>query len=116
MNISGNWTYNEDFEYGTSTGEVEITQEGNEVSAIFTFTERVENNYEINVVEKVKGTITNGKVLLKSTEVQATQKSREIDYLPNTFEVHLISKDKLVGSTFDSEDICGVFVLERKNT
>ena len=87
---------------------------GNEVTAIFTFTEKVKNNYEIEVVEKTIGTISDSKVLLKSYEVKAFQDGLEIDYLPNTFEVHLVSEDKLVGSTYDSEDICGVFTLNRE--
>lgn len=114
MNISGTWTYIEDFEYGKSEGEVEFTQDGNVVSGIFTFTEIVENDYKINVTEKVKGTMADGKLLLESFEVKALQNGRLIKYLPNTFEVHLVSEDKLVGSTYDNEDVCGVFVLERK--
>lgn len=113
MNISGKWTYNEDFEYGTSVGEVEFAQTGNEVFGVFTFTEKVENNYEIDVIEKVKGTVIETNLVLNSTDVIAKQHGREIDYLPNTFEVHLVSENKLVGSTFDSEEVCGVFVLER---
>ncbi|NQU51999.1 MAG: hypothetical protein HQ522_05625 [Bacteroidetes bacterium] len=116
MNITGNWIYKEDFEFGKSEGKVEITQTGNEVIGTFTFTEKVENNYEIEVVEKTKGTISDAKVLLESTEVTALQDDKEIDYLPNCFEVHLVSEDKLVGSTYDSEDVCGVFVLERKRS
>lgn len=114
MNITGIWTYSEDFEYGKSEGEVEITQTGNEVKAVFTFTEKVDNTYEIDVVEKTKGAISDGKVLLESTEVKAIQDNQKIEYLPNTFEVHLVSENKLVGSTFDSEEVCGVFILERK--
>ncbi|MEN8116072.1 MAG: hypothetical protein ABFS16_03795 [Bacteroidota bacterium] len=113
MNISGTWKYNEDFGHGKSAGEVKLTQNGTEVTGIFTFTEKVENDYEINVVEKVRGTISEGKVLLESIEVTATQNGCSIDYLPNNFEVHLVSDNKLVGSTNDSEDVCGVFVLER---
>jgi hypothetical protein len=114
MNISGIWTYKEDFGFGKSDGEVDLTQAGNEVSGTFTFTENAENDYKIDVTEKVKGTISDGKVLLESIEVTALQDNNKIDYLPNNFEVHLISENKLVGSTYDSEDVCGVFVLERK--
>lgn len=116
MNITGIWSYREDFEYGTSQGEVELTQSGEKVSGLFTFTEKVENNYEIDVKEKVEGTIADGKVSLESVEVTASQNGVIIDYLPNTFEVHLVAENKLVGSTYDSEAVCGVFVLERKPT
>lgn len=113
MNITGKWSYNEDFEFGKSTGEVELQQSNDKVSGIFTFTEEVENNYKIEVVEKVQGTIVNGKVLLESVEVKATQNNEEIHYLPNCFDVFLVSENKLVGSTYDSEEVCGVFVMER---
>ncbi len=114
MNISGIWTYKEDFEFGKSEGSVEFKQTKNVVSGIFIFTEIVENDYKINVKEKVKGVISDGKVLLESIDVLALQNGKTIDYLPNTFELHLVSENKLVGSTFDSEQVCGVFVLERK--
>jgi hypothetical protein len=113
MNISGIWIYNEDFGFGKSEGEVKITQAENEVTGTFTFTEKVENAYKIDVVEKAKGIIYDGKVLLESIEVTALQNNKVIEYLPNSFEAHLVSENKLVGSTFDSEDVCGVFVLER---
>lgn len=114
MNISGSWTYKEDFEYGNSVGEVELTQTGNDVSGVFSFTEEVENNYSIQVTEKVKGILSDGKLLLESVEVKALQNGREINYLPNTFETHRITENQIIGSTFDSEDVCGVFVLTRK--
>ena len=113
MNISGTWSYKEDFEYGKSEGQVVLEQIENKVSGTFTFTEEVKNDYKIDVVEKVEGTIADAKLLLKSTEVSATQQGKRIEYLPNTFEVHLISDNKLVGSTFDSEEVCGVFILEK---
>ncbi|NOQ25164.1 MAG: hypothetical protein GQ564_07350 [Bacteroidales bacterium] len=113
MNIKGVWSYNEDFEFGKSTGEVELQQLDDKVSGIFTFTEEVEKDYKIEVVEKVQGTIINGKVLLESVEVKATQNNKEIHYLPNCFDVFLVSENKLVGSTYDSEEVCGVFVMER---
>lgn len=115
MDISGSWTYHEDFEYGQSTGQVEFTQTGNEVNGVFSFTEEVENNYRIEVTEKVKGTITEDQLLLESLEVTALQNGSPISYLPNTFEIQRISENQMVGSTFDCEAVCGVFVLERKS-
>lgn len=113
MDITGTWTYNEDFEFGKSIGEVVLKQEGNLVKGTFTFTEEVEEDYKIEVVEQVQGTISDQKVLLKSVEVKASENGKEINYLPNNFEVYLTSENKLVGSTYDSEDVCGVFVMER---
>ncbi|MCG8410931.1 MAG: hypothetical protein MI739_06585 [Bacteroidales bacterium] len=114
MDITGTWEYQEDFGFGKSAGQVELKQSNNIVSGIFTFTEEVDNDYKIDVVEKVEGTISDNKLLLKSIEVKATQNSQEINYLPNTFDIYLVSENKLVGSTFDNEDVCGVFVMERQ--
>lgn len=113
MNITGTWTYKEDFEFGSSVGVVKLIQSGNEVSGILEFTEKVEDDYEIEVTEKVSGIISEGKLLLNSMEVTAIQENRSVDYLPNNFEVHLVSDNKLVGSSYDSENVCGVFVMER---
>jgi hypothetical protein len=113
MNITGNWLYNEDFEFGKSIGKAKLQHVEDRVSGILTFTEEVENEYKIEVIEKVQGTIANDKVLLESVEVKAIQNNKEIHYLPNCFDVFLVSENKLVGSTYDSENVCGVFVMER---
>lgn len=114
MDISGTWVYQEDFEFGKSEGEATLTQTGDQIMGVFSFIEKVENDYEIEVTEQVKGTIAEGKVLLESIAVLAKENGKEISYLPNNFEVYLVAENKLVGSTFDSENVCGVFVLERK--
>ncbi len=93
---------------------VELEQKGNFVKGVFTFTEEVKNDYKIDVVEKVEGIISNGRAILRSVEVTAIQGGQKINYLPNNFEVYLVSENKLVGSTYDSENVCGVFTMERK--
>ncbi len=113
MNITGKWSYNEDFEFGKSIGEVELKQSGNKLRGTFTFSEEVENEYKIEVVEKVHGVIYNEKVLLESVEVKATQNNKEINYLPNFFVVFWVSGNTLVVLTYDRVDVCGVCVIER---
>ena len=113
MDISGKWTYKEDFEFGTSEGKAEFVQKGDLVTGTFSFTEEVKNEYRIEVKENVEGHISDGKVILESTGVIAIQNGKEISYLPNTFDVHLVSDSRLVGSTFDNAEVCGVFVLEK---
>ena len=67
-----------------------------------------------DLFEKVKGKIVEGKAILESVEVTAKEGDRLLDdYIPNNFELHLISNDKLVGSSYDAENVCGVFTLER---
>ena len=114
MNVTGLWKYIEDFEFGNSVGEVRLVQMEDTLYGEFNFTEKVEDDYEIIVFEKVKGKIIEGKAILESVEVIAKENDRVVDdYIPNNFELHLISKDKLVGSSYDTENVCGVFTLER---
>jgi len=114
MNVTGLWKYTEDFEFGNSVGEVRLVQMDDSLYGEFNFIEKVEDDYEIVVFEKVKGKIFEGKAVLESTEVIAKENGRVVDdYIPNNFELHLISNDKLVGSSYDAENVCGVFILER---
>ena len=114
MNVTGLWKYKEDFEFGKSEGEVRLVQMEDTLYGEFNFTEKVEDDYEIVVFEKVKGKIIEGIAVLESIEVLAKENDRVVeDYIPNNFEVHLISEDKLVGSSFDADNVCGVFTLER---
>jgi len=114
MNVTGLWKYKEDFEFGKSEGEVRLVQIEDTLYGEFNFTEKVEDDYKIDVFEKVKGKIVEGKAILESVEVTAKEGDRVLDdYIPNNFELHLISNDKLVGSSYDAENVCGVFTLER---
>jgi hypothetical protein len=114
MNVTGLWKYTEDFEFGNSVGEVRFVQMDDSLYGEFNFTEKVDDDYEIVVFEKVKGKIVEGKAVLESIEVLAKENDKVVDdYIPNNFELHLISEDKLVGSSYDAENVCGVFTLER---
>ena len=115
MDISGKWSYKEDFGFGKSEGTVDFVQAGDEVIGHFIFTESVDDEYVIDVSEKVKGTMKVGKLLLQSFEVEALENDKKVEYSPNTFEIQLISANKMVGSTYDIEGVCGVFVLERES-
>ncbi len=113
MNLTGNWSYSEDFGAGNSTGEVILKQVEDKLYADFSFVEEIDGDYRIEVQEKLEGEIKNSEVLLKSMEVIARNKNGIIKYLANSFEVHIVSENKLVGSSFDTDNVCGVFIMER---
>ena len=117
MNISGNWNYKEDFEYGVSIGNVKLFQKESKVSGEFSFIEKVNNNdtddYELDILEKVEGYLVKDKLLLESISVVAKSKGIVVEYLPNNFELHIVSDTKIVGSTYDSDTVCGVFVMDK---
>ena len=113
MNLTGNWKYNEDFGAGNSVGEVVLLQKDKMLYAEFNFVEQIEGDYRIEVFEKLQGEIKDNKVLLESIEVVARNNEGEIKYMPNSFEVHIVTEKRLVGSSFDADNVCGVFTMER---
>jgi len=113
MNLTGNWKYSEDFGAGNSVGEVVLLQKDEMLYAEFNFVEQIDGDYRIEVFEKLHGEIKENKVLLESIEVIARNSEGEIKYMPNSFDVHIVSENKLVGSSFDADNVCGVFTMER---
>lgn len=114
MDITGKWTYNENFDFGESVGLAELVQNGEVVSGVLYYIETVEGDYEIEVEEHVKGSITEKRLVLNSISVCAKEKGVEVEYNPNVFDIHLSSETKIVGSTYDKEGVCGVLVMEKK--
>ncbi len=113
-NLSGKWSYSEDFGMGNSSGEVILFHDGNTLTAEFVFTEKVDNGYEIRVEETAIGEIIDGKAILESSEVNAWNKEGElVKYLPNNFEINIMSETKIVGSTYDQDLVCGVFIMNK---
>ncbi len=112
--LNGKWNYSEDFGMGNSIGEVTLFHNDNTLKAEFVFTEKVDNGYEIRVEETCIGEIADGKAVLESSEVKAWNKEGElVKYLPNNFEMNIMSGTKIVGSSYDQDLVCGVFIMNK---
>jgi hypothetical protein len=112
-NISGKWKFSEEFECGIDKGFAFITQNENTITGYFEYQELIEDEEPFMVRQEISGTIHDNRINLKGKKVLNPDGSQIVDYNLDTLEGTLTHEGKIVGHSFDSEDICGVFVLER---
>jgi len=111
--ISGKWKFTEEFECGTDEGYAYLTQDGEEINGYLEYKEAIEDEEPFMVKQVVSGTIHNNQISLKGNSVTSPDGSPINDYNLDTMHGTLTHEGKIVGHSFDSEDICGVFVMER---
>ncbi len=112
--ISGKWKFTEEFECGTDEGYAYLTQDGEEINGFLEYKEVIEDEKPFMVKQVVSGTIRNNQINLKGIVVTSTDGLPIADYNLDTMAGTLTHEGKIVGHSFDSEDICGVFVLCRE--
>lgn len=111
--ISGKWKFSEEFECGTDEGYAYLTQKGEAINGYLEYKEAIEDEEPFMVKQVVSGTIHNNQISLKGDSVASPDGSPITNYNLDTMQGTLTHEGKIVGHSFDSEDICGVFVLER---
>jgi len=112
--ISGRWKFTEEFECGLDNGIAFFTQNGNVITGYIEYQETIEDEMPFFVRQEVSGTIHENHVNLKGVKALSPDGSIIDDYNLDTMEGTLTHEGKIVGHSFDSKDICGVFVLERE--
>lgn len=111
--ISGKWKFTEEFECGTDVGFAYLTQEGESIKGYLEYKETIDDEEPFIVKQMVSGVIHNNHISLKGDKVSSPEGFPISDYNLDTLEGTLTHEGKIVGHSFDSEDICGVFVLTR---
>jgi len=113
QDIAGDWRFSEEFECGTDLGIAHFTQKGTTISGYLSYIEKVEDEEPFDVIQTVSGEISGHHLKLQGTKA-TTKEGLEInDYNLDTLEGTLTHEGKIVGHSFDTEDVCGVFILER---
>ncbi|NOU18053.1 MAG: hypothetical protein HOO91_10915 [Bacteroidales bacterium] len=115
-NISGKWIFSEEFECGLDNGFAFFIQNENSITGYLEYEEKIEDDEPFFVHQEISGTIHGNKISLKGQKALSPDGSVIIDYNLDTLEGTLTHEGKIVGHSFDSEDICGVFVLARETT
>ncbi|QKG81064.1 hypothetical protein [Tenuifilum thalassicum] len=113
-NITGKWTFNEEFECGTDKGFAYLEQNGERVVGYLEYEECIEDESPFMVRQMVEGTIKGNKIYLKGVEVLSPEGEPLPNYNLDTLEGTYTHEKKIVGHSYDSEDICGVFVMSRE--
>jgi hypothetical protein len=112
--ISGKWKFSEEFECGMDNGFAYFIQTENSIIGYLEYEESIEEDEPFMVKQTILGTIEGNVIRLKGIEALTPVGSTIDDYNLDTLEGTFTHEEKIVGHSFDSEDICGVFVLVRE--
>lgn len=111
-NISGRWSFNEDFGFGKDEGFAEFTQEGEDIKGILVYTERIEEETPFRVQQEIEGNFDGHKLKITGTAVEILDAEEEIEYHLDSWEGILNNKNQIVGHSYDDHECFGVFVME----
>lgn len=112
--ISGKWSFSEEFECGLDNGFAYFTQNGALISGYLEYVEKIEDEEAFDVIQEITGEINGHHIKLQGVKASSKDGLEIKDYNLDTLEGTLTHEEKIVGHSFDSEDICGVFVLVRE--
>jgi hypothetical protein len=112
--ISGKWKFTEEFECGMDKGFAIFAQDKDVITGYIEYEEVIEDEEPFRVKQEVSGTIKGNHVELKGVNALSPDDLSIDDYNLDTMAGTLTQEGKIVGHSFDSKDICGVFVLERE--
>jgi len=113
--ISGKWRFSEEFECGLDNGIAIISQNGDAISGHLEYEEIIEDDEPFFVRQEIAGFIHGNRINLKGIRVLSLDGSILNDYNLDILEGTLTHEGKIVGHSYDSEDVCGVFVLKRES-
>lgn len=112
--ISGKWKFSEEFECGIDNGIAFFVQDGNAIKGYLEYIEKIEDEEPFDVKQEVTGEINGHHLKLQGINATSKDGSEIKDYNLDTLEGTLTHEGKIVGHSFDKEDICGVFVFKRE--
>ncbi|HPD94482.1 MAG: hypothetical protein H6537_03225 [Bacteroidales bacterium] len=112
--ISGKWIFSEEFECGTDKGFAIIEQDGKNINGYIEYEERIEDEETIWVRQRIKGEIEGNSVNMQGIGVESLNGEPMSGYNLDTLEGTYTHENKIVGHSYDPEDICGVFVMSRE--
>ncbi len=110
--ISGRWSFNEDFGFGKDEGFAEFKQDGENITGVLVYTERIEGDTPFRVQQDILGTFNGQELKITGTAVEILDSEEEIEYHLDTWEGILNDKNQIVGHSYDDHECFGVFVME----
>ncbi|MGD9976337.1 MAG: hypothetical protein AB7S54_00175 [Bacteroidales bacterium] len=111
--ISGRWLFSEEFECGTDRGFAVLNQNGNLITGYLEYEECVEDEESFWVRQEVSGSIEGSKVKLEGIKAISPSGEELAGYNLDMLEGTYTHEEKIVGHSYDCDDICGVFVMNR---
>ncbi|MBI9034695.1 MAG: hypothetical protein JEZ03_09525 [Bacteroidales bacterium] len=109
--VDGVWDYEEEFDYGKSSGKIFFTQTGNALKGKAVLTETDSDGQTIVIEEIIEGEVRGSKVIFYGISFQSNDLKSDQTYNLDNWEGLYTQEKKIVGHTYDQDQICGVFVM-----
>ncbi|BDD03177.1 hypothetical protein [Aureibacter tunicatorum] len=114
MNLTGSWKYEEDFYYGKANGKISLTQFNDCLEGTLVFEEQSDGEPSFVAEEKFVGKVLDDKkVQLEGISIDIVKSETDIEYELDIWEGVISTPNLIVGSTFDGNEVEGVFTLSR---
>ena len=110
--ISGRWSFTEDFGFGKDEGFAEFIQEGENITGVLVYTERIEGETPFRVQQDIQGTFNGQELKITGTAVEILDAEEEIEYHLDCWEGIMNEKNQIVGHSYDDHECFGVFLME----
>lgn len=115
MDITGKWTFSEEFFCGKDEGTASFVQKKETFTGELLFTETIEDELPFSVRCQVAGKIIDKRVTMEVIEHKIVGGDMTVEYAAEKREGCINSQGQIVGSSEDEEGVSGVFVFNRIN-
>ncbi len=113
INLSGKWSYRENYDYGYSKGELIIEQKGKDIKGKIIFTDYVDGESPYMIQESVKGKIEGEHIRLEAIDFDIIDADHDIVYMLDNWYGVLVDENTIIGTSLDRQEIEGDFVFKR---
>lgn len=113
MDLSGNWLFYEDFEFGCDRGVAVLRQIGQTVYGTFVYTEHIFNDCEFTIMVEVKGVVADDTVTFNALSYQFVDDEEDVDYFFDDRKGSIVDYDRIEGGSLDDQGIEGRFTMCR---
>ena len=112
-NLSGRWIFSEDFGIGNDLGVMELIEKSGVLEGELEFTETIEDEAPFSIRLKVSGKRNGRGVKFEAISVLWLHAEEPMSYNLDCWEGIINPQGIIVGSSIDTENVCGVFTLRR---
>lgn len=114
VDLTGKWKYKEEYECGSTEGELFLKQEGEKLSGKIIFMDKPKEGKSYMLQEFLEGFIREKKVTLDAVEVDIIYSEREINYELDRWFGVLVEDNMIAGVSMDEQRMEGNFTFERE--
>lgn len=112
--ISGAWTFKEDFGNGTDKGVATLCQTGTKISGMIEYTETIEGMKPFEVKQKVRGSFDGTYIELYGVSVEIISEFDELDYNLDSWIGMIEEGNQIAGQSYDEEACMGLFIMDKQ--